>query len=162
MPQIIRGLLKPIFPSWWIKKRPLCQVGACQHTSADDVGLSAVLSASARSGRTHTHAHMKTCMDARVSCVHLWLCHGTGMPSHERGGKKRGALNELERHNARLFLSGETAQALKAGLSVNTGAFRSLEACFFFFFPQTGCTSRVYGWHTSCLGLIDSNTRVNT
>ena len=111
-------------------------MGACQHTSVDDVGLSAVLSASARSGRTRTHIWRHACAcNARVSCVHPGLCHGTGMPSHERGGEW-GALNELERHNTHLFLSGGTAQALKAGLSVNRGAFRSLEACFFFLSPD--------------------------
>lgn len=64
-------------------------MGACQHTSVDDVGLSALLSASVLSGQTH----IKTCMDARV---HPELCHSAGMPSHDKGEET--VLNELELH----------------------------------------------------------------
>ena len=51
---------KNIFSLMVNKKRPLCQVGACQHTSVDDVGLSMVLSSSVQSGSAHTYTHTHT------------------------------------------------------------------------------------------------------
>lgn len=66
-------------------------MGACQHTSLDDVGLSALLSASVLSGQTH----IKTCMGVRVR-VYPELCHSAGMPSHDK--REETVLNELELH----------------------------------------------------------------
>lgn len=88
-------------------------------------------------------AHIKTCMAARVR-VHPGLCHGTGMPSHDRG--EQAAWNELD----------TTAQALMVDStrSINRGAFAvtvSLGACF----PRQGAclmfmvdTQAVWGWQT--------------
>lgn len=73
-------LVKTYFPLMVNKK-----VGACQHTSADDVGLSAVLSASARSGRTHTRTyedmHGRTCF----VCVSLIMSRHWNAITRERG-----------------------------------------------------------------------------
>lgn len=85
-------------------------------------------------------AHARTYEDMHVHVTHVFrVCipdYVTALECHRTRGGEWGALNELERHNTRLFLSGGTAQALKAGLSVNRGAFRSLEACFFFLSPD--------------------------
>lgn len=137
-------LVKTYLPSWWIKK-PLCQVGACQHTSVDERCCHYQCG-------VDTRTHMKTGMGTRVR-VHPGLCHGTGMPSHDKGEKT--ALNELQRHGTSLFLSRNTAWVAMAEwtlLGVNRGAFAaavSLEASF----PRKGAylvfivdTQAVWGW----------------
>ena len=55
-------------------------MGACQHTSVDDVGLSAVLSVSVLSG--YTRVHTQTCMGVHA---HPGLCHSAGMSVHDKG-----------------------------------------------------------------------------